>query len=242
MTYQPPQPQQPWQPGGQSQYGPPSAPVSGPGGGYLPTSQSPGAPPPKKSKVGLVLGIVGGVLALCCVGGVLAVALAGNSKPAAVSKGKQSANPVASGSAAKSTTAAAAPKASGLNQPVRDGKFEFTVTSIKCGISRVGDSYLNKTAQGQFCEVNVTVKNIGTQPQLFDGSNQIAYGPNNVMYENDGEAELYANSDTQTFLNEINPGNSVNGVLVFDIPKDAKITKLELHDSAFSGGVTVQVG
>jgi hypothetical protein len=33
----------------------------------------------------------------------------------------------------------------------------------------------------------------------------------------------------------------VTGVLVFDIPKDGRITSLELHDSPFSGGVTVDV-
>jgi len=30
-------------------------------------------------------------------------------------------------------------------------------------------------------------------------------------------------------------------VVVFDIPKDSKLTKLELHDSPFFGGVDVAV-
>ena len=33
----------------------------------------------------------------------------------------------------------------------------------------------------------------------------------------------------------------MTGVLVFDIPKEGKIVGLELHDSAFSGGVLVDV-
>ncbi len=44
------------------------------------------------------------------------------------------------------------------------------------------------------------------------------------------------------FLNEINPGNTVKGMLVFDMPKDAKPTSIELHDSPFSGGVTLRLG
>ena len=63
-----------------------------------------------------------------------------------------------------------------------------------------------------------------------------------VKYDNDGAAEIYANSQTQTFLEQINPGNGVTGVLVFDIPKDATIARFELHDSAFSGGVSVDNG
>lgn len=62
-----------------------------------------------------------------------------------------------------------------------------------------------------------------------------------MKYENDGVAEMYANKDSQTFLETINPGNSVTGVLVFDIAKDGRITSVELHDSSFSGGVTVDV-
>jgi hypothetical protein len=35
---------------------------------------------------------------------------------------------------------------------------------------------------------------------------------------------------------------AVTGKVVFDVPKDAKITRLELHDSPFSGGIAVTVG
>ena len=102
--------------------------------------------------------------------------------------------------------------------------------------------FRSKTAQGQFCLVTVTVKNIGAEARTFDGSNQHAYGSGGVKYDNDTSAELDANTNTQTFLEQINPGNAVTGVIVFDIPKDGKIVRVELHDSAFSGGVLVDVG
>jgi hypothetical protein len=51
---------------------------------------------------------------------------------------------------------------------------------------------------------------------------------------------MYVNGNESSVLfNTINPGNAVTGKVVFDIPKGAKLTTLELHDSAFSGGVTV---
>jgi hypothetical protein len=46
--------------------------------------------------------------------------------------------------------------------------------------------------------------------------------------------------DNDVFLKEINPGNSVKGTLVFDMPKDAKPATIEMHDSRFSGGVVVR--
>ncbi len=54
-------------------------------------------------------------------------------------------------------------------------------------------------------------------------------------YEADGAAGIHLEEDSRAFLEDINPGNSVNGIVVFDIPKDGQIVKLELHDSAFSG-------
>ncbi|MEH0844950.1 DUF4352 domain-containing protein [Micromonospora sp. CPCC 205711] len=132
-------------------------------------------------------------------------------------------------------------KTAKIGQAARDGKFEFTVKSSKCGVAKVGTSMLGDKAQGQFCLITVNVKNIGKEAQTLDGSSQKAYAANGTEYSSDTEAGLYANQDQSTFFEEINPGNQVTGVFVFDIPKNVKLTKLELHDSAFSGGVTVSL-
>lgn len=132
-----------------------------------------------------------------------------------------------------------AAKTAKIGQPARDGKFEFTVKSSKCGVAKVGDSVLGEKAQGQFCLITINVKNIGKESQMFDGSSQKAYAADGTEYSSDTGAAIYANKNAETFLNEINPGNQVTGVVVFDIPKNVKLTKLELHDSPFSGGVTV---
>jgi hypothetical protein len=228
MTYPPqqPGPQQPGQPGQPypeqpGQYPPPGYPAAG----------APVAPPAKKGKGKIVLLVILGVLVLCCGGGVIMFA---------VSAGKSDSSSNSSTSGSGSNSGSGATKAK-IGEAARDGKFEFVVQKVECGKTQVGDQYLNKTAQGQFCLVTVQVKNIGDKPQMFSGSNQKAFN-GKTTYNNSGEAEVYANKDTQTFLNDINPGNQVTGTLVFDIPKDAKITTLELHDSPFSGGVTVNVG
>ena len=132
-------------------------------------------------------------------------------------------------------------KTAKIGQPARDGKFEFTVKSSKCGVAKVGTSMIGDKAQGQFCLITVNVKNIGKEAQTLDGSSQKALAADGTEYSSDTEAGLYANKDGSTFLEEINPGNQVTGVFVFDIPKNVKLTKLELHDSMFSGGVTVSL-
>jgi hypothetical protein len=213
VTPPPPPPQQP------DPYGPQPGQQPQPQQGYPPPQYAPQPPPRKKGGAGKIVLIILAVLVVLCGGGIAVIAVVANS--------------------AKNATTPAAHV--GMNQPARDGKFEFTVTKIQCGVAKVGDDVLGKTAQGQFCLVTVTVKNIGSQPQIFNGGDQKAHAPDGTTYGNSGDAELYANKDTQTFLEQINPGNSVTGMLVFDIPKTATIKTLELHDSPFSGGVIVTV-
>lgn len=61
-----------------------------------------------------------------------------------------------------------------IGDPVRDGKFEFTVQEVECGVKEVGPELLEEKAQGQFCLVTITVKNIGTEPQAFSDSTRRA--------------------------------------------------------------------
>lgn len=192
---------------------------------------------------GLALsGLVLGVLALV-VGIVVNVAFANAVDDAADDVASTS---VEAPAQAPADDAAAAPveeepAAAGIGTPVRDGKFEFTVTSIEPGVAQVGDQYLNQAAQGQFVLVHVTVTNIGDQAQYFDGSSQKLLDTQGRTHSADTSAAIYL-GDANSFLNDINPGNSVEGVVVFDIPADATPASLELHDSMFSGGVTVQLG
>lgn len=155
--------------------------------------------------------------------------------------GKKNANTTADSSKSSSSSSKSAATTAKLNEPARDGKFEFTVSSIKCGVPSVSDSsgYLSKSAQGQYCELSVAVKNIGNEAQTFDGSSQYLYNASGQKYNYDSEATIYANPSNSTFLNTINPGNSATGTIVFDVPKDVTPTTAELHDSAFSSGVKV---
>jgi len=140
-----------------------------------------------------------------------------------------------SGSSSKSSAAAV-----GIGQPASDGKFTFTVNSVKCGIPSVGDtsSGLGATAQGQFCAVNMTVKNTGTEAQEFLASSQYAFNAAGNKLEDSTDAEIWADQ-AQNVLSSINPGNSITTDVYYDIPTDSSITKFELHDGLFSGGVTV---
>lgn len=128
-----------------------------------------------------------------------------------------------------------------IGQEVRDGKFAFTVTKVETGVNQVGSGFTRKTAQGQYVLVHVTVQNIGTEAQLFSDTNQKLIDDQGRRFDADTDTAVLALPQSEAFLNNINPGNSVQGILLFDVPKDAKITEIELHDSMFSAGVRVSL-
>jgi hypothetical protein len=50
-----------------------------------------------------------------------------------------------------------------------------------------------------------------------------------------------ANPSTDTFLNSLNPGNSITAVVLIDVPAAQQLDTVELHDSLFSTGTSVSV-
>lgn len=170
------------------------------------------------------------ILALIIIGAVAGAAGGGNKS---TSSNNQSSS---------STKASNKAQMAKIGEAARDGKFEFTISSIECGKASVGTNpYLTKTAQGQYCLLNMTVKNIGNEAQSLFSSNQFVFNTSGQKYSADDVATTYAAPEGSTWYSNINPGNSVSGAVVFDIPKDQTPTTAELHDSTFSGGVKVKL-
>ncbi|WP_063825243.1 DUF4352 domain-containing protein [Nocardia exalbida] len=184
--------------------------------------------PPRKRRIWPWV-LIGGLILLCggCFG---IVSLAANdTKDSASSTGNHAA---ASGGPAAPAKSDAAP----LGTEVRDGKFGFVVTGVEAGVPSVGTNpYLKKDAQGKFVLVRVTVTNTGNKPQTYFGQNQKLIDSQGRQFTNDTTAEINVN-DSGVIGAEINPGNKLNVVLVFDVSPDAEPAQIEFHDSAFSGG------
>lgn len=213
-------------PYGQAPYG--QVPYGQPAFGQPPYGQ---LPPKKKSNGGVIaLVVIGGVLALCLVLGVVgAIALSGSdSGTATTSSGGGRDGGSAPGGA--------------LNQPVRDGNAEFTVSSVKCGVTSVGKQYSTKTPkQGQFCVVTATVKNVGDAPLGLEASSNEALDASGQEFRADISATIAANEDVTLFLKDLDPGTSTPVTWVWDLPAGERITTLKLYESFSSKGVDVAV-
>ncbi|MBW8485526.1 DUF4352 domain-containing protein [Actinomadura parmotrematis] len=208
-------------------------------------------PPPAKGNALLkgcliaVAGVVGLMVLLVACG-----ALIGSSgedtaakKPAAQQPGAthRQSHEAAPKTPASRSTAPRTP-ANGIGREYRDGKFAFTVTKVKKGVRRVGDQYFGRTAQGQYVLLYVRVENIGDDARSFSDGNQDLFDTKDRKFSAGTEAQIALGDQAKAFLEDVNPGNTVNGVLIYDVPKGVKLHAVELHDSMFSGGVTVPLG
>ncbi len=216
---------------GSPQYG---APQYGQTGYGVPPQPIP-APPKKKRKWPWILGAIVVLIII------IAVATSGGSDDSSPSGSQNGA--AQNGSAQNAPANGGGEQAAGLNTPVRDGKFEFVVTGVEKGLASVGDNpYLTEQAQGQFVVVTMTVKNISDKAYGFSPSDQKLLDAQGREFEPSTSAQIALGGSDIPVWDNINPGNTVTAKVVFDMPKDAVPTAIELHDSMFSGGAKVTLG
>lgn len=134
------------------------------------------------------------------------------------------------------------PTAAPAGSAVRDGKFEFRVLDVTRA-AQAGDlsnPYMIAEAQGEFIIVTLSVRNIGDEAQSYFGTNQKLLDSAGRQYESDSEASMWMNEEGG-IMSDINPGNSIQVRAAFDVPPGTQPAELELHDSMFSGGVSVRL-
>jgi hypothetical protein len=134
------------------------------------------------------------------------------------------------------TNAGGSPSADGvINQPVRDGKFQFVVKDV----SAPGDWYGARQPRGQWIVATITVRNIGSESESFIATNQKLIDSMSREYAADSAAA--ASMNDYSIAVDIDPGFTIDVRVPFDVPLDTLPGAVELHDSSFSGGATVKL-
>ena len=123
--------------------------------------------------------------------------------------------------------------APGIGDTVEVGAFEVTVAKVEDGGTQVGDEYLNEKPQGQFVKVFVAVRNTGDASEYFMDSDQKLIDGEDRQHSTSSDS-IYL-SDKNLFITKINPGNTAEGVLLFDIPTDAEPAAIDLSDASLFG-------
>jgi hypothetical protein len=129
----------------------------------------------------------------------------------------------------------------GLGDPVRDGQFEFVVRSVACGARSVGQGLARRRPLAQFCLVALRVENTGSEGRIFGGGSQYLFDAAGKRHDPDLDATV-RHGDARMASTHLNPGQRLEGTLVYDVPDRVHLARVELHDGPFSGGVSVELG
>lgn len=158
-----------------------------------------------------------------------------------------SAQPVAS-QAAPETAGEQSSKPSTAREPVEkkyaigeevpgpDGVM-FTVTSTKCGLATVGESFMQEKASGQFCAVSLTVTNQGTKPREVTALDLVG-----LVRGSEYEAKVSVSTiGNEYFFNTVNPGLAISGVLYYDVPASATLDQLRVDTSSLASAPVIEL-
>jgi hypothetical protein len=184
--------------------------------------------------------IIGAVILALAGGCTACVAIVGLNAASNISSSTSS-NSLAtpSGSAPETRQPSVAAPTPGINQEARDGKFAFTVVKVRNSKTVSDYPARDKTAQGIYVIVSMTVKNIGGRAQGYYSLNQRLIDIRGSQFSPDDMADIALNGDKDGI--DINPGNQIAVSVAFDVPEGTEPTQVVLHDSAYSGGVKVNL-
>lgn len=143
-----------------------------------------------------------------------------------------------SASATPKASKAVIPSGPAIGSSASGEKFTFVVWKINCTKKTVSGALGSSTAQGYYCILNASIKNTGKEAQTVFSSYMKLIDDKGREFKTDDMAQMNT-GQTDLWPKEINPGNQIDGQLIFDVPTDAKIVTAEMHDSAFSGGVKI---
>lgn len=84
--------------------------------------------------------------------------------------------------------------------------------------------------------------NVGNDPQYLSDDYFSLYDAKGRQFDVDTEAMISNDDSSDLWLEDINPGNSVKGEVIFDIPKKANPTTLEFSGSWLDQPAEIAVG
>lgn len=122
----------------------------------------------------------------------------------------------------------AAPAAT-LGEPVDVGEVEWVVTNAR-RVTQLQSSF-DEPKQGNFVVLDFTFTNTGSEALTLDSESLVLKDAANRTFEADPETFGYIEPDKDVFLEQVNPGVTREGEVIFTIPEDVAQLQAELGDA-----------
>lgn len=118
----------------------------------------------------------------------------------------------------------------------------ITVNGVGERTVTIGDDFFNTEAQGEFLPVDLVVANNGDSASMFFASDFVAVDDQDREFNYSTDATMYGASDgAVSLLDEINPGNSIEGTIYFDVPEGTSIVSINIDAGFLSDPVRVSL-
>ncbi len=215
--------------------------VSVPQDERIPT-ESVNVPPPPPQSTGrrfgfgrmLLLGC-GGLLALLVLVVVIAVALVGgnNSSTSSSSSSSSDQNESESASSSSSSSKDTETKTVGIGETATVGDSSWLVNSAYPTTQLTDQFGVQPPKQGNFVVVDFTFTNNGNEAKTLSTPIINLFDSSNRKSSPDDDAFLYIPQDKNIFINQVNPGVSKDGEVIFSVAPDASGFKLEVQDTNY---------
>lgn len=124
----------------------------------------------------------------------------------------------------------------GIGDTVTSGDIAFTVHEVTESDS-VGEGFMATDAKGLFKVVEVTMANNGNDAATMMSMSHYAYDSDGNEYQTSADAVM----GDSPFLEQTNPGQSVEGSLYYDVPEGTELVKVEFTGGMLSDPVVVSL-
>jgi hypothetical protein len=129
------------------------------------------------------------------------------------------------------------PRVFDFNQAVQAGDFTWKFTDSRTAAFIGSNEYFRKEANGEYIIVDVEVTNTGNKAQILSDSYVKLVDGQGREYSADSTASMYLGNQQSLFFEQINPGVSKRGALVFDVPKGLDVAKVRISNNLLESSV-----
>lgn len=122
--------------------------------------------------------------------------------------------------------------------PVEESELGLEITEVE-RTTQIGDQYLGSDAQGEYVVVHYTFTNNSGEPIDLTSSEMMLLGTDGTEYAETSDGVL-AYPEQYAVFETINPGNSFQGVVVYDLPEGTEVSTLS-YQALFSFDDPIEV-
>jgi hypothetical protein len=128
----------------------------------------------------------------------------------------------------------------GVGQPVDVGEVQWTATNVtRTGqLSQERFGQFGETKQGDFVVADLLFTNNGNEPAAFTTNSIALLDANNREFRPDTDTFGYIGPQRNILLEQVNPGVTQEGTVIFSVPPDAAGFVLRLEDARVFGNQT----